>query len=130
MATAGFAAAHPQRNVSGPHGQRQVLNELACSWLAVLADTACGPIERPLHQVSELSGIVFNYVVRSENRVDEVLDEAQRAGGKILKPAANLRWAVTADPSPTRMATSGTSPTAPKEKTSPTPSNEVSALPQ
>jgi uncharacterized protein len=38
------------------------------------------------------SGVVFNYVVRSENRVDEVLDEARSAGGKILKPAAKLRW--------------------------------------
>jgi uncharacterized protein len=41
---------------------------------------------------SGFSGVVFNYVVRSENRVDEVLDEAQRAGGKILKPAAQLKW--------------------------------------
>jgi hypothetical protein len=79
---------------------------------------------------SGFSGVVFNYVVRSENRVDEVLDEAQRAGEKILKPAAKLRWAGTADPSPTRMATSRTSPTAPKEKSSPTPSNEGSALAQ
>jgi uncharacterized protein len=41
---------------------------------------------------SGFSGVVFNYVVRSENRVDEVLDEAERAGGKILKPAAQLKW--------------------------------------
>jgi predicted enzyme related to lactoylglutathione lyase len=41
---------------------------------------------------SGFSGVVFNYVVRSENRVDEILDEAKRAGGKILKPAANLPW--------------------------------------
>ena len=38
------------------------------------------------------SGVVFNYVVRSEDRVDEVLDEARKAGGKILKPAAKLQW--------------------------------------
>ena len=38
------------------------------------------------------SGVVFNYVVRSEDRVDEVLDEAKKAGGKILKPAAELEW--------------------------------------
>src|SRR5947209_349440 len=31
---------------------------------------------------SGFSGIVFNYVVRSEARVDEVLDEARKAGGK------------------------------------------------
>jgi len=38
------------------------------------------------------SGIVFNYIVRSENRVDEVLDEARKAGAKILKPEAKLPW--------------------------------------
>jgi hypothetical protein len=37
------------------------------------------------------SGVVFNYVVRSEDRVDEVLDEAKKAGGKILKPSAKLQ---------------------------------------
>jgi predicted enzyme related to lactoylglutathione lyase len=41
---------------------------------------------------SGFSGVVFNYVVRSEDRVDEVLDEAKRAGGKILNPAAKLKW--------------------------------------
>jgi predicted lactoylglutathione lyase len=41
---------------------------------------------------SGFSGIVFTYVVRSEDRVDEILDEAQKAGGKILKPAAKLQW--------------------------------------
>jgi uncharacterized protein len=38
------------------------------------------------------SGIVFTYVVRREDRVDEILDEAKKAGGKILKPAAKLKW--------------------------------------
>jgi catechol 2,3-dioxygenase-like lactoylglutathione lyase family enzyme len=41
---------------------------------------------------SGFSGIVFNYVVRSESRVDEVLDEAKKAGATILKPAAKLQW--------------------------------------
>jgi uncharacterized glyoxalase superfamily protein PhnB len=41
---------------------------------------------------SGFSGVVFNYVVRNEDRVDEILDEAKRAGGKILKPAAKLSW--------------------------------------
>ena len=41
---------------------------------------------------SGFSGVVFNYVVRSEDRVGEVLDEAKKAGGKILKPAAKLEW--------------------------------------
>jgi predicted lactoylglutathione lyase len=41
---------------------------------------------------SGFSGLVFNYVVRSEKRVNEVMDEAKQAGGKILKPAAKLQW--------------------------------------
>ena len=47
---------------------------------------------------SGFSGIVFNYVVRSEDRVDEILDEAKRAGGKILNPAAKLKWGRGAEP--------------------------------
>lgn len=41
---------------------------------------------------SGFSGIVFTYVVRSEDRVDEILDEAEKAGGTILKPAAKEQW--------------------------------------
>src|SRR2546421_11504969 len=41
---------------------------------------------------SGFSGVVFNYVVRSEDRVDEVLDEAKKAGGKNPKPAAEAQW--------------------------------------
>ena len=41
---------------------------------------------------SGFSGVVFNYVVRSEARVDEVMAEAEKAGATILKPAANLQW--------------------------------------
>src|SRR5262245_38923996 len=41
---------------------------------------------------SGFGGVVFNYVVRSENRVNEVLDEAERAGATVLKPAATLQW--------------------------------------
>ena len=32
------------------------------------------------------------YVVRSEARVDAVLAEAERAGGKIAKPAQRAQW--------------------------------------
>ena len=38
------------------------------------------------------SGVVFNYVVRSEDRVGAILEEARKAGGTILKPAATLQW--------------------------------------
>jgi predicted lactoylglutathione lyase len=41
---------------------------------------------------SGFSGIVFTYVVRSEERVDEILDEARKAGGTIVQPAAKLNW--------------------------------------
>jgi predicted enzyme related to lactoylglutathione lyase len=41
---------------------------------------------------SGFSGVVFNYVVRSEARVDAVMDEAEKAGAQILKPAATLQW--------------------------------------
>ena len=41
---------------------------------------------------SGFSGVVFNYVVRSEARVDEIMEEAKQAGAKILKPAAKLKW--------------------------------------
>jgi catechol 2,3-dioxygenase-like lactoylglutathione lyase family enzyme len=38
------------------------------------------------------SGVVLNYVVRSEARVDEVVAEAKKAGAKILKPAQKEQW--------------------------------------
>jgi predicted lactoylglutathione lyase len=41
---------------------------------------------------SGFSGVVFNYVVRSEARVDEVMEEARQAGADILRPAATLEW--------------------------------------
>ena len=41
---------------------------------------------------SGFSGQVFTYVVRSEGRVDEILAQAEQAGGTILKPAATLQW--------------------------------------
>lgn len=41
---------------------------------------------------SGFSGLVLTYVVRSEARVDEVMEEARQAGAKILKPAGALPW--------------------------------------
>src|SRR6478672_2637257 len=41
---------------------------------------------------SGFSGLVLNYVVRSEARVDAVMAEAEKAGARILKPAAALQW--------------------------------------
>jgi len=41
---------------------------------------------------SGFSGVTFNYVVRSEARVDSVMAEARKAGATILKPAATQQW--------------------------------------
>jgi predicted enzyme related to lactoylglutathione lyase len=41
---------------------------------------------------SGFSGLVLTYVVRGEARVDEVLAEAGKAGGTVLKPAGALPW--------------------------------------
>ena len=38
------------------------------------------------------SGTVFNYIVHSEQRVDEIIDEAKKAGATILNPAGKLQW--------------------------------------
>ena len=41
---------------------------------------------------SGFRGITFSYIVPSEERVDAVLAEAERAGGKIAKPAQGAAW--------------------------------------
>jgi uncharacterized protein len=41
---------------------------------------------------SGFSGLVFQYIVRSEARVDEIMADAQKAGATILKPAGALQW--------------------------------------
>jgi catechol 2,3-dioxygenase-like lactoylglutathione lyase family enzyme len=41
---------------------------------------------------SGFRGIALSYIVRSEERVDEVLAEAERAGGTIAKPAESQPW--------------------------------------
>lgn len=41
---------------------------------------------------SGFPGLVLTYVVRSEERVDEILAEAEKAGATILKPAAAKEW--------------------------------------
>jgi uncharacterized protein len=41
---------------------------------------------------SGFRGITLSYIVRSEERVDAVLAEAERAGGKIAKPAQRAPW--------------------------------------
>lgn len=43
-------------------------------------------------QGSGFRGVTLSYMVRSEDRVDAVLVEAERAGGKIVKPARRASW--------------------------------------
>ena len=38
------------------------------------------------------SGVMFSYLVGSAERVDEVLAEAQTAGGTIARPATEAQW--------------------------------------
>jgi catechol 2,3-dioxygenase-like lactoylglutathione lyase family enzyme len=37
-------------------------------------------------------GIVLDYIVRSEARIDEIMAEAEKAGATVLKPAGALEW--------------------------------------
>jgi catechol 2,3-dioxygenase-like lactoylglutathione lyase family enzyme len=41
---------------------------------------------------SGFKGLVLNYIVRSEARVDELLAQAEKAGATITQPAATKRW--------------------------------------
>jgi uncharacterized protein len=41
---------------------------------------------------SGFRGFTLSYIVRSDERVDAVLAEAERAGGKIAKPAQRAQW--------------------------------------
>jgi catechol 2,3-dioxygenase-like lactoylglutathione lyase family enzyme len=38
------------------------------------------------------AGVVFSYLVRSDERVDEVMAEAERAGATVVKPAKAAPW--------------------------------------
>jgi catechol 2,3-dioxygenase-like lactoylglutathione lyase family enzyme len=41
---------------------------------------------------SGFSGVTFSYLVRSDERVAEVLTEAETAGGRVHKPAEQSPW--------------------------------------
>ena len=41
---------------------------------------------------SGFPGMILNYVVRSEARVDEILDLAEKAGARVTKPAGKEKW--------------------------------------
>ncbi|MHB8690315.1 MAG: VOC family protein [Solirubrobacteraceae bacterium] len=56
-------------------------------------------------------GIELAHNVRSDNEVDAVLAEAERAGGTITRPAERAVWGGSRARSPTPKAMSGRSPT-------------------
>jgi uncharacterized protein len=37
-------------------------------------------------------GVTFSYIVSSDGRVDEILAEAEKAGGSIVRPAQSSQW--------------------------------------
>src|SRR5438067_9327094 len=41
---------------------------------------------------SGFRGVTLSYIVHSEDRVDAVLAEAERAGGRIVRPAQQASW--------------------------------------
>ncbi len=41
---------------------------------------------------SGFRGFSLHYIVSSTKRVDEVLEQAKRAGGTLVKPAQNAQW--------------------------------------
>jgi len=62
-------------------------SELALyTWDALAADAGV-PSEG-----SGFRGVTLNYIVTSTERVDEVLAQADRAGGEIVKPGQGSQW--------------------------------------
>ncbi len=57
-----------------------------CGWDALAADAGV-PADS-----SGFRGVTLSHIVRSDKRVDAVLAEAERAGGKIAKPAQRAPW--------------------------------------
>jgi uncharacterized protein len=56
------------------------------TWDGLAQDAGAAPVG------SGFRGVVFSYVVRTEDRVAEVLAEAERAGGTIVKAAEKASW--------------------------------------
>lgn len=56
------------------------------TWDAAAADAGVDPAG------SGFRGVTFNYLVRTEERLGEVMAEAERAGATIVKPAERAPW--------------------------------------
>ena len=55
-------------------------------WEALASDAGLSPAGQGFR------GVTLSYLVRSDDRVAEVLAEAERAGGTIVKPAEQSPW--------------------------------------
>jgi catechol 2,3-dioxygenase-like lactoylglutathione lyase family enzyme len=55
-------------------------------WDELAVDAALSPVGRGFR------GVTLSYVVASDARVDEVLQEALEAGGRLVKPAGKTEW--------------------------------------
>ena len=55
-------------------------------WESLAADAGVAP------DGDGFRGVTLSYIVRSEERVAEVLAEAERAGATIVKPAERSQW--------------------------------------
>jgi catechol 2,3-dioxygenase-like lactoylglutathione lyase family enzyme len=62
------------------------------SGLGLLASDALAGDAGVPAEGSGFRGVTLSYLVRSEDRVAEVLAEAERAGGRIVKPAERAQW--------------------------------------
>jgi uncharacterized protein len=65
------------------------------TWLGLQPRDALAGDAGVAPESSGFGGITLSYVVRSEDRVAEVLAEAERAGGTIAKPAQHQQWGGT-----------------------------------
>ena len=55
-------------------------------WEALAGDAGVAP------EGTGFRGVTLSYIVRSEERVAEVMAEAERAGATIVKPAEKSQW--------------------------------------
>ena len=53
---------------------------------ALAADAGVSP------EGSGFTGVTFHYIVPSTERVDQVIGQAESAGGKVVKPAEGAQW--------------------------------------
>jgi uncharacterized protein len=63
-----------------------------CLALYPYAELAKDIADRPTPDRSKFTGITFAHNVREKHEVDQVLEQARKAGAKIEKPAQDASW--------------------------------------